>query len=395
MKIYLAGQQTLANRGCEALVVSSMQMLSQACPGVTFVIPSTDVNRDREAIERYEFSNYIFVDAPRITFMIRLWNRLMKYIPQLADVWVPSTMAWDQNTLAELRTCDRVLHIGGDTFSYDYSYAGLVSNTAQIDTLDKLGIHQEVWCATVGPFHDCKPLERRVIRKLKKVDRITVRETSSRDYLKTKHIIANVVGDPAFTLLPNTNYAQGKKSAKRRIVLNVSPYVYKGNTEDIVNNALLKFAEKRLSEGFEIALLSHVNTPTSSDSRVLKGVFGRMLLQDNIFLIPTNLSAAEYKGVVAASDYVIASRTHVTIAGFSSGIPVVSIGYSAKAPRLNKFLFGHESYTLQSSAITEASLEATFQRVVSSKREISATLQSKTDDLRMAFKGLCRSVTTE
>ena len=392
MKIYLAGQQTLANRGCEALVVSTMQMLSNVSPNVRFVIPSTDIHRDSEAIARYDFGNYTFVKAPRITFSIRLWNRLMRYIPWLASVWVPGAMAWPRETVEELKKCDRALHIGGDTFSYDYSYAGLISNTAQIDQIANLGIPQEIWCATVGPFSECKPLERQILKKLRKLERITVREEASQNYLETNGLGSQIVSDPAFNLTPSESFAEILNRPKPRIALNISPYIYRGNTKATVDKCLRSFVAKRLTEGYDIALISHVNTATSSDSSVIADVLGEFLEQENVHVIPTDLSAAEYKGIVSKSDYVVASRTHVTIAGFSTATPVLSIAYSAKAPRLNTFLFGHESFTLKSSELSEQSLEDTFQRVVSNKREISEILTKKSSELRVAFKKLCESV---
>ena len=395
MKIYLAGQQTLANRGCEALVVSTMQMLSSVSPNVRFVIPSTDIDRDSEAIARYDFDNYKFAKAPRITFSIRLWNRLMRYIPLLASVWVPRAMAWPRETLEELRGCDCALHIGGDTFSYDYSYAGLISNTAQIDHIAKLGIPQEVWCATVGPFSECKSLEREVLKKLRKLERITVREKASQDYLETNGLRAQIVSDPAFNLTPGDGFAEGLDGSRQRIALNISPYIYRGNTKATVDKCIKSFVAKRLTEGFDIALISHVNTATSSDSRVIQDVLGEFLEQENVHVIPTDLSAAEYKGIVSKSDYVVASRTHVTIAGFSTATPVLSIAYSAKAPRLNAFLFGHESFTIKSSELSEKNLEDTFQRIVDNKEEISETLTNKSAELRVAFQKLCESVTVE
>jgi colanic acid/amylovoran biosynthesis protein len=395
MKIYLAGQQTLANRGCEALVVSTMQMLSNVSPNVRFVIPSTDIHRDGEAIARYDFDNYTFTKAPRITISIRLWNRLMRYVPWLARVWMPKAMAWPRETLEELKGCDRALHIGGDTFSYDYSYAGLISNTAQIDHIAKLGIPQEIWCATVGPFSECKSLEREVLKKLRKLERITVREKASQDYLETNGLRAQIVSDPAFNLTPSEGFAEGLDGSKPRIALNISPYIYRGNTKAIVDKCIKSFVAKRLAEGFDIALISHVNTATSSDSSVIQDVLGEFLQQENVHVIPTNLSAAEYKGIVSKSDYVVASRTHVTIAGFSTATPVLSIAYSAKAPRLNAFLFGHELFTVKSSELSERNLEDTFQRIVDNKEEISETLTNKSAELRVAFQKLCESVTVE
>lgn len=392
MKIYLAGQQTLSNRGCEALVVSTIEMLTETRPDTTFVIPSTNITRDSEAMSKYDFDNYTFVRAPRITIPIRIWNRLMLHFPWLATVWIPSKMDWPKETFEHLRSSDRVLHIGGDTYSYDYSYAGLVSNTAQIDKIARLGKRQEIWCATVGPFESCPSLERRIIDKFHKVDRITVRETQSKTYLESQGVSAILAADPAFNLRPKANDLFAPDPSRKQIVVNVSPYIYRRTTREVVEPALQAFVKKRITEGYRIVLMSHVNTDTSSDTAVIRDVFRDYLNNENVDFVPEELTAAQLKGIVAGSDFVVASRTHVTIAGFSSAIPVLSIAYSAKAPRLNRFLFGHESFLLNAWDITPDSLEETFQRVLVAKDEISTTLAEKSTTMRATFRDLCESV---
>lgn len=395
MKIFLAGQQTLANRGCEALVVSTLEMLSEVRPDARFVIPSTDIARDTAALSKYGFDNHVFVPAPRITFTIRVWNHMIRAFPWLATHWVPQRMHWPEETLDQLRSSDRVLHIGGDTYSYDYSYAGLVSNTAQIDRIAAMGKHQEIWCATVGPFDSCPPLERRMVEKLAKLNRITVREVETKTYLDAKGLAAELAADPAFNLRPKDNDHFTPDPAHKHIVVNVSPYIYRNTTAAVVEPALQTFVKTRIAEGYRIVLVSHVNTKTSSDSATIRTVFKDILDDDAVTLVPEDLTAAQFKGIVAGSDFVVASRTHVTIAGFSTATPVLSIAYSAKAPRLNRFLFDHESYVVNAWDITTDSLEETFQRVAANRTGIRETLQTRAAALRTAFRKLCETVVND
>ena len=389
MKIFLAGQQTLANRGCEALVVSTIQMLSDVDPDVHFYIPSTDIDRDRRALAKYPFANYTFVSAPTLPTIIRVWNRFMRYAPAIATAWVPEKMDWSEEAWRALCDSDRVLHIGGDNFSYDYSYAGLVSNTAQIDQIAKLGKRQEIWCATVGPFSSCPPLERRVIEKLKKLQRVSVREPESKSYLEAQGIPAILTGDPAFSLPIHPESEEAVTDERPRIVLNVSPYVYRGADVQVIENALRGFVERRLGEGYRILLLSHVNTGTSSDTATMQKIFADYIEQGRVETVSEDLTASQFKGVVAASDFVVAVRTHVTIAGFSSATPTLSVGYSAKAPRLNRFLFGHDDYVVETPALNASTLEDTFQKIAQEKQEIRRTLESKSAELRADFRTLC------
>jgi colanic acid/amylovoran biosynthesis protein len=60
--------------------------------------------------------------------------------------------------------------------------------------------------------------------------------------------------------------------------------------------------------------------------------------------MPNNLTAAQTKHVISQCRLLMATRTHATIAGFSTGIPTASLSCTRKALGINQDLFSHQRY---------------------------------------------------
>ena len=58
-------------------------------------------------------------------------------------------------------------------------------------------------------------------------------------------------------------------------------------------------------------------------------------------------TAEEQKGIIARCRFLIAARTHASIAAYSEKVPTLVIGYSVKAKGIAQDLFGtYENYVL-------------------------------------------------
>ena len=393
MKILLAGQRTLNNKGCEALVVSTITRLRSFNPNVAFVLPSENFESDNMILEKYGLTGITLIKAPEITLEIRLWNKITNHISILPLIWFPSRLRFSKDAFDVIRTCDLALHIGGDNFSFDYSYAGLVSNTALIDELTRLNITQRIWCATIGPFSKNRFIEQRVMKKFNRLSEITVREPETKEYLELFKVKSRLVCDPAFSLQVESQFDVNCNGDKQKyIVINLSPYVYKDADQITVKIAFQEFVSKRISEGYDIVLLSHVNTKSSSDTFVLNEILEKFLSHPQVTFAPENLTSSGFKSVVNRACCVVAVRTHVTIAGFSTCTPTLSIGYSAKAFRLNEFIFGGVNYVIPSREVSQIRLESVFQNLLQENEAISTALEKCVSKFRLAFDELCSDV---
>lgn len=65
--------------------------------------------------------------------------------------------------------------------------------------------------------------------------------------------------------------------------------------------------------------------------------------EPRVFLLPDCLNAMQYKGYVKRLSGLVAARTHVSIAAYSTFVPTLVIGYSVKARGIARDLFGEEA----------------------------------------------------
>ena len=65
--------------------------------------------------------------------------------------------------------------------------------------------------------------------------------------------------------------------------------------------------------------------------------------EPRVFLLPDCLNAMQYKGYVKRLSGLVAARTHVSIAAYSTFVPTLVIGYSVKARGIARDLFGDEA----------------------------------------------------
>ena len=61
-----------------------------------------------------------------------------------------------------------------------------------------------------------------------------------------------------------------------------------------------------------------------------------------MILLPGTLNAIQVKGYIRRLRALVTARTHASIAGYSSSVPTLVIGYSIKAKGIARDLFGNE-----------------------------------------------------
>lgn len=88
--------------------------------------------------------------------------------------------------------------------------------------------------------------------------------------------------------------------------------------------------------GMRLLLVPHVQRPDGdpeSDGTAAQTLKERLSRDygDRVQVLPQTLSAMELKGVISRLDWFAGARMHATIAGFSSGVPTLGLGYSDKA----------------------------------------------------------------
>lgn len=388
-KFYLAGHNNFGNRGCEALVRSTVQMLTEKFGPSEFLVPSYDAVADGRQWRDHADQGVRFVDVPVYPFNIKLWGRAVRQSDLFKSVWKPGF-----SVPAEYRRmvldCDATIMIGGDVITLDYGLGPLLWHRAFAEDFFKDKQPTVLWAASVGPFAKEPIIEKDMAAFLNRLDLVTIRESITLKYLQSIGVSHNLHGvcDPAFVMKPEPVDASqlGFDLEPGFLGLNVSPLIAKfraaGEDPAVLQREVAGFLRQAHAKyGLPCVLIPHVGPlgdgieSDNCDHRYMTAVLN--LAQDvpNLRILPKTLNAAQLKFVLGQARYFIGARTHATIGAISRGTPTVSIAYSTKARGLNKDLFGHEDFVLSTPDVSTRTLMEKLDLMVDREDAIRAQLR--------------------
>ena len=253
------------------------------------------------------------------------------------------------------------LSVGGDCYCYpNWQRYACIHKKA----IEK-GAKSILWSCSLEP----SIIDDEMLEVLRSHTLISARESVTFGALK-KLGLTNVVqtADIAFTLEPK----KAEIPIGRYVVLNLSPLVIRRNPNVLA--AYQRLVDEILSKtDYNIALLPHVEVSVDNDFEALSRLKGN---EERIFRVPVGLSAAEYKYIISKSEVCVAARTHATIAAWSSGVPALAVGYSAKARGIARDL-GQEEYLLDVSTFAGDAMCKMFFDMLNRKIYIKNVLVEK------------------
>lgn len=369
-RFYLSGQNNFGNRGCEALVRSTLEALRAEFGEVEVLVPSYRIDLDSKQWPDADKLGCRFVRAAPYPIELKIWGRARRLFPWLKNRSLPNYKL-PADIRRDLASCDALLVIGGDNLTLDYGFESLIWHIRFAQHAKLLGKKVMVWGASIGPFSEDSVAERFVAEFLNSIDGITVRETISKTYLESIGVSRNVslVADGAFLMTPEPIDVSGFWPAGGGDVLgfNISPVIQafrpKGEPESILQNEVAGFLREVVKGGKEsVLLIPHVDpldgAPGNSDTDYMRRILELVGdCEGRISLMPSNLNAAQIKFVLSKCSRFIGGRTHATIGALSCNVPTVSIAYSTKAKGINKDLFGNEDLVLSSADVSAKSLK--------------------------------------
>lgn len=386
---YLSGQRTFGNRGCEAIVRSTVGLLRAQFGDVQVLVPSVDIERDRAQWPDAASQGVRFVRAylPRSA---GYWVHLQRLpLPFLKRAGWPFPMpAWLRQQLASV---DAVLAVGGDNYSLDYRIPSPIMGVDKW-AMD-MGKPVILWGASVGPFDKEPGFVPSVKQHLARMNFVAVRESASYSYLTEKLGLGNVVkmADPAFMLGRETvDFSRfWPRSPNGVLGINVSALIerYKRPDQDL-RSEVADFMRRAVRQyGMGILLVPHVNPlqgeHAGGDATYMSELLERTReLGDSVTMMPRELNAAQTKYVISQLRFFIGARTHSTIAALSSGIPTVSIAYSVKARGINRDLFGNEDAVLPTTEVSADALERRLQWLLHEEQRLQETLARRIPQLQ-------------
>jgi len=197
INILFIGNGPNSNRGCEAIVRGSIEILKKEFGEITctniynLVLPEPEIEIEDTGVRIKQFANIV---RPR--------NHLNRIVKGLLIRFAPSiwTKLFLSHLISYIKEADIVLSIGGDNYSLDYGIPRIFTG------LDNLVLSNKkpmvIWGASVGPFSKIPEYEKYMIEHLKRINGIFARETATVKYLADKGVTENVfrVADPAFLM---------------------------------------------------------------------------------------------------------------------------------------------------------------------------------------------------
>ena len=190
-KILLIGHGGFYNRGCEAIVRGSIEIIKHYIPNSKITLCSYRPDEDIIIAKEKNIKVDTIIPAMRGAkkpSLFWLWQTFDRRILSFNMPFV------DYLQFPLYQENDIVLSIGGDNFTDDYGSAKKYFNS-------KAGAKTAIWAASIGPFKD-KRATKKWTNIMRSIDLITVREKATVTYLESLGITHNVqpVADPAFLM---------------------------------------------------------------------------------------------------------------------------------------------------------------------------------------------------
>lgn len=399
MQFYLSGQTTFGNRGCEALVRGTAAMLQERLGDVQLMCPLDNPAAEARQWPQAAGQGVRFMPSPVFpATALRWWARANRLLP-LARMGFPRFAA-DAGTRAAFEQSAALIMTGGDILTLDYGVMSLYQWCRLNEAAMESGVPAVLWAASVGPFSARPEVERVMAAHLRRYAAITVRETVSLEYLRSIGVEhAELVADPAFHLGVETFDTSALDFGGSRPLLgfNVSPLIrlFRGGkaSAEAMDREIVAFLRKvtQASE-FGVVLIPHVGPldggDNNSDWHYMQGLLRHLDdCRERIVLAPPDLNAAQLKYLIGLCRYFIGARTHSTIAALSQGVPTVSIAYSTKAKGINKDLFGHLRYVLETPRVTAETLDEALVCLQNEEADMRALLAERLPEWRSRAMG--------
>lgn len=344
--IVITTLRPLENRGVEALGKSIVEGIIR-----NFADPKITVLTNEPELARRAMPQSCVSFVPDDAFGPRNGVPAHKLIlPRIRRYVRRSVMGRKRPAEKAFDAADIVLVSGGDVFSSTYGTAD--RHLWQLEYPIALGKPVLFFAQSIGLF-ETEAEERSFASRGRKCH-FTVREEISQAYLTEKLGVARnrvmLTADPAFLLKLGDASLLDRYGLTGRFACAVVSRGISGfkklSHEDHVESwvAAIRVLLERTEK---VALIPHVQpsaTPNENDLFLAREVHQRLENDPRVVVLDDPaFGSSDFKVALAASEFVIAERTHGAIGAMSMGVPTLSIGYSIKAEGILRQLIRDES----------------------------------------------------
>ncbi|EOB7509513.1 polysaccharide pyruvyl transferase family protein [Providencia stuartii] len=334
MKILIMRASNSKNYGSLMMVANCIYYMQKNDPNISFIVD----NIEDDGLERIKTaSNY-----SNITSFKELGIKLRPECSnsnKLIKTFKYFNYSINFGKIIKKLNVDKVIQLGGDDFSEYYSIKALVIELLKINSLKRNLIDVSLIGQTMGPFTSWR---KTLVKSTLKDVKIYTRDKTNFDYLKNTLNLKNVdeSADLAYLTLPNQNEEFIKEQAKK-LTNNLNNYIvvvpsglwkaYTTSKEDYIN-AWVSVINDLYDKKFNIILLAHVLSDTSSDAPIIEDIYSRLKpLDTNLILKITEIiQPVLAREIIANSKFVISGRMHACVSALQTGIPAIALSYSVK-----------------------------------------------------------------
>ena len=327
-KIMLYNHGGCGNRGCEAIVRSTSALFGdQAELSLASSTPEFDRTVGLSGVKQ-------IISSEISPYSVR---RIINSIGFRLGMPRESEVARKYSPITDLgKKCDVCLSIGGDTYCYGHQEHLQVVN----GRLRRAKKPLVLWGCSVEP----ELLEGETLEDLRAYQLIVARESITEEAMKAKGLPVIRWCDPAFTLAyEELPLPAGWKEGKT-IGLNVSPLILKcAKDGSRALDAFVSLVHHILeTSDHAVALIPHVTWAHDNDVDALSAIKAQFAEEPRVLMLDHTLTSEQIKGYIRRLSALVTARTHASIAGYSSCVPTLVIGYSIKARGIARDLFGNE-----------------------------------------------------
>lgn len=310
-KILLYGYGGAYNHGAEAILRSSIPVFRSA--GVPIYLVTHFPEQDREfgidrLADRLIPADFSFVPQERAAKGFEEKEKIA------AEIYRSALSEIDGETIC--------IGIGGDNYCYpNWHRQSLFHHTAK-----QRGAVSILWGCSVQP----EMMDQRMADIFRQHDRIYARESLTAAALRgagAERVF--LLPDSAFLLEPE--YVPGYDELNHVCAINLSPLMLRRSPYLICD--FVEAARFLIKQGNRLLFLPHVCMPADNDQEALEALAQRLFPEEQACIVwcPKGFNAAQRKYLISRCRMLLCCRTHASIAGYSSGVPTLVVGYSVKS----------------------------------------------------------------
>lgn len=339
-KVFLCGHTGSINRGCEAIVRSTVRILRKTEFSDDITLATFNPNDDKKldlnkVVNLFEYNSYN--DNKLSHYYSAIFNKVLQNY-EIGQRFIQKNLweKFDNSTMC--------LNIGGDTYCYKKP---VISYGLNVYT-SRVGVPNIFWCCSIEK--EC--IDDEMIRDMNRYDLIMPRESITMENLINVGIPRNKLVqavDPAFVLdIKKTKLIQNM-DCKNTVGINISPVIIRHESKknlayDNFRN-LIKYIISQTD--LNIILVPHVYKENFQDDIPLTELYKEFFNTKRISIIKDSYSCEEIKYLISKCRFFIGARTHATIAAYSTCVPTLVLGYSVKSKGIAKDIFGnYKNYVL-------------------------------------------------